>query len=64
MTRWVASLSACNDDPTCNTDLLGDAVAAYDKLSTQLSNRPLSFKFPLPLGGLQIENSHSPILNS
>ena len=47
----VASLSACNDDPTCNTDLLGDAVAAYDKLSTQLSSHPLSFKFPLPLAG-------------
>ena len=47
----VASLSVCNDDPTCNTDLLGDAVAAYDKLSAQLSSHPLSFKFPLPLGG-------------
>jgi pimeloyl-ACP methyl ester carboxylesterase len=47
----VASLSVCNEDPTCNTDLLGDAVAAYDNLIAQLNNRPLSFKFPLPLGG-------------
>jgi len=47
----VASLSACNDDPACNTDLLGDAVAAYDKLTAQLSLQPISFKFPLPLGG-------------
>ena len=29
----VASLSACNADPTCNMDLLGDAIAAYDKLA-------------------------------
>ena len=47
----VASLSACNDDPTCNADLLGDAVAAYDNLSSQLGQQPISFRFPLPLGG-------------
>lgn len=47
----VASLSACNADPACNTDLLGDAVAAYDKLTAQLSHGPISFKFPLPQGG-------------
>ncbi|HZJ22069.1 MAG TPA: alpha/beta fold hydrolase, partial [Anaerolineales bacterium] len=47
----VAALSACNDDPTCNTDLLGDAISAYDDLTSQLSARPISFRFPLPLGG-------------
>ena len=47
----TASLAACNDDPACNEDLLGDAIAAYDNLAAQLSQGPISFKFPLPLGG-------------
>ena len=47
----TASLSTCNDDPACNEDLLGDAIAAYDVLMSQLSQHPISFKFPLPLGG-------------
>jgi pimeloyl-ACP methyl ester carboxylesterase len=47
----VASLSACNADPACNTDLLGDAVEAYDELASKLGKHPISFKFPLPQGG-------------
>ncbi|MCI0556339.1 MAG: alpha/beta hydrolase [Anaerolineae bacterium] len=47
----TASLAACNDDPACNEDLLEDAIAAYDTLASQLSQHPISFRFPLPLGG-------------
>ena len=47
----TSSLAACNDDPACSEDLLGDAIAAYDSLAAQLSQGPISFRFPLPLGG-------------
>lgn len=47
----TASLSMCNDDPTCNEDLLGDATTAYDTLASQLGQGPISLRFPLPLGG-------------
>ena len=47
----VASLSACNDDPACNDNLLGDAVEAYDELVSKLSKHPIPFRFPLPEGG-------------
>jgi len=47
----VATLSACNDDPVCLEDVQGDAVSAYDRLAQKLSERPISFKFPLPEGG-------------
>ena len=46
----VASLSACNDDPVCRRDMLGNAVRGYDQLSAQLSRGPISFKFPLANG--------------
>jgi pimeloyl-ACP methyl ester carboxylesterase len=47
----VASLTSCNDDPVCREDMSGNAVKAYDKLVTRLSDRPISFNFPLPQGG-------------
>ncbi|HET9906250.1 MAG TPA: alpha/beta fold hydrolase [Anaerolineales bacterium] len=49
----TASLAACNDDPACNADLLGDAIVAYDNLAAQLSQGSISFRFPLPLGGFE-----------
>ena len=49
----VATLSACNADPACLKDMNGDAIRAYDELAAKLSNRPISFKFPLPEGGFQ-----------
>lgn len=45
------SLFACNDDPACQADMLGDAVQAYDKLAALLEHKPIHFKFPLPEGG-------------
>jgi pimeloyl-ACP methyl ester carboxylesterase len=48
----VATLHTCNDDPACTADVDGDAVAAYDGLAARLKRRPLSFRFPLPTGGL------------
>ncbi len=48
----VATLHTCNDDPACTADVDGDAVAAYDYLAARLKRRPLSFRFPLPTGGL------------
>jgi pimeloyl-ACP methyl ester carboxylesterase len=45
------TLSACNDDPACRKDMLGDAVRAYDNLATLLQYHPIQFKFPLPEGG-------------
>lgn len=45
------SLSACNDDPACRKDMLGNAVGAYDRLAALLENRPVNFRFPLPEGG-------------
>jgi pimeloyl-ACP methyl ester carboxylesterase len=47
----VASLSACNDDPACRKDMLGNAVKAYDQIESKLSRKSISFKFPLPAGG-------------
>jgi pimeloyl-ACP methyl ester carboxylesterase len=47
----VAALHACDDDPACAGDMDGNAVAAYDQLTTRLERRPLSFRFPLPQGG-------------
>jgi pimeloyl-ACP methyl ester carboxylesterase len=47
----TATLSACNDDPACRKDMLGDAVRAYDRLAAVLERRPINFKFPLPEGG-------------
>src|SRR5215211_76421 len=49
----VATLSACNDDPTCAEQLDGDAMEAYDKLAAKLSKGPISFKFPLANGRFQ-----------
>ena len=46
----VSSLSACNDDPACRRDMLGNAVRGYDQLASQLSRGPISFKFPLANG--------------
>ena len=47
----VASLSACNNDPACGKDMLGNAVKAYDQLESKLSRKSISFKFPLAKGG-------------
>jgi pimeloyl-ACP methyl ester carboxylesterase len=47
----VATLHACNDDPTCAEDMNGDAVAAYDHLAARLKRDALPFRFPLPTGG-------------
>ena len=60
----VASLSACNDDPACRKDMLGNAVKAYDQLeSTVKSKAQYLSNFPFPKAGLQTENFRSPILN-
>ena len=45
------SLLACNDDPACRKDMLGNAVSAYDRLAKSLERRPINFKFPLSRGG-------------
>lgn len=45
------SLSACNDDPACRRDMLGNATRAYDTLAKILGYRSLPFRFPLPAGG-------------
>src|SRR3970282_2171642 len=48
----VAALHACDDDRACAGDMGGSAVAAYDRLAARLERRPLSFRFPLPDGGV------------
>jgi pimeloyl-ACP methyl ester carboxylesterase len=45
------SLTACNDDPVCRSDLRGNAIRAYDALAKLLKKRPIHFRFPLPEGG-------------
>ena len=47
----TATLEACNEDPACHRDMLGDAVKAYDSLASRLERGPIYFKFPLPEGG-------------
>lgn len=46
----VAALEACNADELCAADMGGDAVAVYDKLAKQISEKPLTYEFPLPSG--------------
>jgi hypothetical protein len=46
----VAALEACNADEACAADMGGDAVAVYDKLAKQISEKPLAYEFPLPSG--------------
>ncbi|HQU36752.1 MAG TPA: alpha/beta hydrolase, partial [Anaerolineales bacterium] len=46
----TASLEACNDDPACRKDMLGDAVRGYDALAKILEKRNLHFRFPLANG--------------
>ncbi len=46
----VATLNACNEDEVCAADMGGDAVAVYDKLAKQISEKPLAYDFPLPTG--------------
>ena len=46
----VATLEACNADELCAADMGGDAVAVYDKLAKQISEKPLAYEFPLPSG--------------
>lgn len=46
----VAALTACNDDPTCRKDMLGNAIRGYDMLAARLSHAPIPFKFPLANG--------------
>jgi len=46
----VATLKACNADALCAADMGGDAVAVYDKLAKQISEKPLAYEFPLPSG--------------
>ncbi len=47
----VASLESCNEDPACRREMNGNAINAYDQLESKLSNKSISFKFPLPYGG-------------
>jgi pimeloyl-ACP methyl ester carboxylesterase len=49
----VATLSACNEDPSCVDQMKGDAIAAYDRLAARLSKHPIPFKFPLANGRFQ-----------
>ena len=51
----VATLNSCNEDEACAADMGGDAVAVYDKLAKQISEKPIKYKFPLPSG----ENSRT-----
>ncbi len=44
------SLLACNDDPACRRDMLGNAVRGYDTLAKILDKRAINFKFPLANG--------------
>ena len=46
----VSALSACNEDPICRKNMLGNAVRGYDRLASQLSRGSISFKFPLANG--------------
>lgn len=46
----VAALESCNADEVCAADMGGDAVAVYDKLAKQISEKPLAYDFPLPTG--------------
>ncbi len=46
----VATLKSCNTDEACAADMGGDAVAVYDKLAKQISQKPLAYDFPLPTG--------------
>lgn len=46
----VATLESCNKDAACAADMGGDAVAVYDKLAKQISEKPLAYEFPLPSG--------------
>ncbi len=46
----VATLEACNADELCAADMGGDALAVYDKLAKQISEKPLAYEFPLPSG--------------
>lgn len=48
----LMTLDACASDPACAPDLGGDPLAAYEDLATRLADRPLTFEFPLPSGGV------------
>ena len=47
----VATLKACDADEFCAAELGGDALAAFDDLSSQISENPIAYEFPLPSGG-------------
>lgn len=46
------TLEACNADPACAGQMNGDALAAYDALAARLTRGPVSFRYPLPSGGM------------
>ncbi|MFN8411796.1 MAG: alpha/beta hydrolase [Anaerolineales bacterium] len=46
----VAALKACDADSACSKELGGDALAVYDKLAKQVSEKPIAYEFPLPSG--------------
>jgi len=46
-------LEACDQDESCLADMGAESGAAYDRLSSQLLEGPLSVEFPLPAGGTE-----------
>jgi len=49
----ISTLSACNEDELCAADMGGDALAAYDQLTSKLKESPAKFNFPLPSGEVE-----------
>jgi pimeloyl-ACP methyl ester carboxylesterase len=46
----VATLKACDADPNCAADLGRDALSVYDELAKKISEKPVTYEFPLPSG--------------
>ena len=48
----VGTLQTCDADLACAANVRAEAVAAYDTLASRLKQGALSFRFPLPSGGV------------
>lgn len=46
----LMTLQACNMDLACRSDMGGDAIAVYDRLTDRLNRAPIDFKYPLAEG--------------
>ncbi len=49
----VETLAACDEDEACAETMGADALSVYGGLASRLQQGPLTFDFPLPLGGTE-----------